>query len=116
MLWEFASALSPGIVGGSAVAMFILNKEKINLGRSTVIVLISAIMDNLFYILMIPIVLLIIGNASLFPDEINQSITKIIFWMGYGIITFICLLMFTILFLNLIGQNLLLPFYFVFHF
>ena len=98
MLWEFASALSPGIVGGSAVAMFILNKEKINLGRSTVIVLISAIMDNLFYILMIPIVLLIIGNASLFPDEINQSITKIIFWLGYGIITFICLLMFTILF------------------
>tara|TARA_Y100000385_G_scaffold151497_1_gene157081 strand:+ start:1235 stop:2407 length:1173 start_codon:yes stop_codon:yes gene_type:complete len=100
MLWEFASALSPGIVGGSAVAMFILNREKINLGRSTVIVLISAIMDNLFYILMIPIVLLMIGNASLFPNEINQSITQIIFWAGYGIITFICLLMFTVLFLK----------------
>jgi hypothetical protein len=27
MLWEFASALSPGVLGGTTVAMFILNKE-----------------------------------------------------------------------------------------
>jgi len=33
MLWEFASALSPGVVGGAAVAMFILNREKIPLGH-----------------------------------------------------------------------------------
>src|SRR5690606_16882407 len=35
MLWEFASALTPSVVGGSGIAMFILNREKINLGKST---------------------------------------------------------------------------------
>ena len=43
MLWEFASALAPGVLGGAAVAMFILNKEKIDLGRSTAIVFITAL-------------------------------------------------------------------------
>ena len=30
MLWEFASALTPSVVGGSGIAIFILNREKIN--------------------------------------------------------------------------------------
>ena len=113
MLWEFASALSPGIVGGSAVAMFILNKEKINLGRSTVIVFISAIMDNLFYIIMIPIVLLFVGNATLFPSQMNESsITQIVFWAGYAIIAFICLLMFIILFFKPHWAKIIINFFF----
>ena len=29
LLWEFASAITPSVVGGSSVAMFILNKEGI---------------------------------------------------------------------------------------
>src|SRR5690606_7897917 len=60
MIWEFASALTPGVVGGSAVAMFILNKEKISMGRSTAIVVITALMDNLFFILIVPLLLLFI--------------------------------------------------------
>jgi glycosyltransferase 2 family protein len=51
LVWEFASALTPGVVGGSAVAMFILQREKIALGKSTAIVLVTAILDNFFYIL-----------------------------------------------------------------
>ena len=43
LMWEFASAVSPGVVGGSAVAMFILKKEKINLGNSTAIVFTTAL-------------------------------------------------------------------------
>lgn len=33
MLWEFASAITPSVVGGSGVAMFILNKEGISLEK-----------------------------------------------------------------------------------
>lgn len=95
MLWEFASALSPGVVGGATVAMFILNKEKIELGRSTAIVVITAMMDNLFYIVLVPIVFLFISPSLLFPENssAHQSV-EFAFWIAYGIFAFIGLLLF----------------------
>ncbi len=90
LLWEFASALAPGVMSGSAVAMFILNKEKITLGRSTAVVIITILMDNLFYLLCIPLFIFFIGSAALFP--INTTI-QTIFWMAYAIFSTICLLM-----------------------
>lgn len=95
LIWEFASALSPGVVGGAGVAMFILNREKIPLGKSTAIVLITALMDNLFYIVVIPIVFIFISQAQLFPEGSETS--QGIFWLGYTIIFTVC----TILFLSI---------------
>jgi hypothetical protein len=87
MLWEFASALSPGVVGGAAVAMFILKREKIALGRSTAIVLITTLFYNLFYIILIPFVFLFIGQADLFPRETTGSLTvQYVFWIGFSVI------------------------------
>jgi len=92
MLWEFASALTPSVVGGSGVAMFILNREKIPLGKSTAIVLVTALLDELFYITMVAIVLLAIGTSNLFPVNLQKTIfgttfgTQGLFWIGYGFI------------------------------
>ena len=58
LMWEFASAVSPGVVGGSAVAMFILNKEKIPLGKATALVVTSTLLDNLFYLIIVLLLLL----------------------------------------------------------
>ena len=95
LLWEFASALSPGVVGGATVAMFILNKERINLGRSTAIVMITALLDNLFFILLIPFVFLFISSDLLFPNAtwVDKSIA-LVFWGGFGIIALVCVLLF----------------------
>lgn len=95
LLWEFASALSPGVVGGSAVAMFILNKEKIPLGRSTGIVIITAFLDNLFYILMIPLLFIFVDAHDLFPQQggFNQSVFYL-FVFGFSVIFSICLLLY----------------------
>lgn len=84
MIWEFASALAPGVAGGTAVAMFILNKEKIELGRATAIIFVTALMDNLFFVLMIPLVFLMIDSLVLFPEE-NLATSSILwlFWMAY---------------------------------
>ena len=99
LLWEFASALSPGVVGGAAVAMFILNREKIPLGRSTAIVIITAFMDNLFYIIMIPFVFIFIDQATLFPSQIASSgSVQWVFWSGFSVILIICLFLFSTLF------------------
>ncbi len=101
MLWEFASALTPSVVGGSGIAMFILNREGIALGKSTAIVLVSALLDELFFISMVLLVMLLIGGDLLFPVSLEQSFfgftlgTKSIFWLGYAFI----LLMTTTIFL-----------------
>lgn len=92
MVWEFASALTPGVVGGAAVAMFILNREKIPLGRSTAIVLITAMLDNLFYLIMVPLMLIFVGSSDLFPLSGSQTFLGMdlnivgVFWVGYGIV------------------------------
>ncbi len=93
MLWEFASALSPSVVGGSGVAMFILNREKIPLGRSTAIVLVTALLDELFYIFMVPVCILLAGWDTLFPIDLEKNLFGIsmgikgIFYTGYFFIT-----------------------------
>ena len=51
MVWEFASAVTPSIIGGAAAALFILNNEGINMGRTTTIVLFTTFLDELFFIL-----------------------------------------------------------------
>lgn len=101
MLWEFASALSPGVVGGAAVAMFILSREKIALGRSTAIVIITAMLDNLFYVLMIPFVFLFIDRYMLFPQSTGGSLAvEYVFWIGFAVILGICLFLFTAVFIR----------------
>ena len=50
VLWEFASAVTPSVVGGTAAAVFILNKEKIKLSKSIAYVMLTAVFDNAFFI------------------------------------------------------------------
>jgi len=69
MLWEFASAVTPSVVGGSAVALFIVSKEGIPPGRSTAIVMITALLDELFYIIMVPLMLILAGTGRLFASN-----------------------------------------------
>lgn len=89
MLWEFASSVTPSIVGGSAVALFVVRKEGINMGRTTAVVMTTALLDELFYIIMVPIVILIAGTGNLFITEPNFVIaglklsSKGVFIIGY---------------------------------
>ena len=66
MLWEFASAITPTMVGGTALAFFILNKEKVNMGRSIAVVLTTSFLDELFFVLAVPLVFIFVGKANLF--------------------------------------------------
>jgi uncharacterized protein (TIRG00374 family) len=106
MLWEFSSALTPSVVGGSGVAIFILNKEGLKLGRSTAIVMITAFLDELFYVVMVPLLFLFAG-ANLFPstvpemDVLGYSLgIKQVFWIGYGFMIFLISIIFFGIFIS----------------
>lgn len=97
-LWEFASALTPSVVGGSGVAMFIIGREGIALGRATAIVLVTALMDELFYVIMVPMVFLAVGMDHLFPESLDHAFwglpVRTIFWVGYGFILLLVAIIF----------------------
>jgi len=71
MLWEFTSAATPGAVGGTSVAMLYIHKEGISLGRSSAIVMVTSVLDELYFVLMFPLLLLLVGRGTLFaiPDS-----------------------------------------------
>jgi hypothetical protein len=91
MLWEFSSALAPGIIGGGFLfAIFILNREGINLGKSITAILNSSFLDGVFLAVMAPFVYLVAGKDALFSGiELNSAVGNSIFytfWTVYIII------------------------------
>jgi uncharacterized protein (TIRG00374 family) len=89
ILWEFASAVTPSVVGGSAVAIFILNKEGIKLGKAIAYVMVTAILDNLFFVIGAPIILYF-AQGNIFPASrmmemrLGRSL-EVLFWVSYGL-------------------------------
>jgi len=51
LLWEFGSAVTPGAVGGIALALFILRKEGISYGQTIATIMLTTILDNLAFVL-----------------------------------------------------------------
>ncbi|HSF55883.1 MAG TPA: lysylphosphatidylglycerol synthase transmembrane domain-containing protein [Algoriphagus sp.] len=89
ILWEFASAVTPSVVGGTAVAMFILNKEGIKMGKAIAFVMVTAILDNLFFVIGAPIILYL-AQGNIFPEskllesQMENSL-QAIFWISYSL-------------------------------
>lgn len=81
LLWEFFSALSPSVVGGSAFAIYMLIKEKISAGKSTAIIFIAIFLDEVFYLLVLPPILFLIG-----PDQIFDPIRDLGSYSGEGLV------------------------------
>jgi glycosyltransferase 2 family protein len=73
MLWEFTSAITPSTVGGTAVAVVFLHKEGLSVGRSTSVVLTTSFLDELYFVIMLPLVLLLVGRSALFTTSLQGS-------------------------------------------
>lgn len=103
MLWEFASSVTPSVVGGTAIAFFIMHREGFSLGRSSSIVMVTAMLDELFYIITVPIILLITRYSNHFIqlEDFPWNIgTRGIFYIGYGFLTFLTLAILTGIFIS----------------
>ncbi len=73
MLWEFTSAITPSTVGGTAVAVVFIHKEGISVGRSTSIVLATSFLDELYFVVMFPLILFIVGGDILFTTSLQGT-------------------------------------------
>jgi len=60
-------------VGGTALAVVFIHKEDISVGRSTSIVLATSFLDELYFVIMLPFLLLIIGGDILFTTSLQGT-------------------------------------------
>lgn len=80
MLWEFASALAPGIIGGGFFfAIWILSREGIDAGRSITVITFTSFLDGIFIAIMAPLVYFTVGR-----DELFQGMATGEGWLGTG--------------------------------
>lgn len=111
MLWEFGSAVSPGSVGGIAFALFLLAGEGISYGRSTAIILLNTLLDNIAFVVMFAIMYLLVGDSMFSvtancPDLQGQPVLLAVrglaskIWIGYasyvGAVAFLVIALFVL--------------------
>lgn len=112
MLWEFASCALPSVVGGSTIAAYILFKEKIPLGKSLVQVMLTAMLDKIYFALAVPLVMLF-ARDQLLPELVglNEAVRQsigIAFFISYLMVALYAGTMFYALLLNPKGMKRLL--------
>jgi uncharacterized protein (TIRG00374 family) len=117
VLWEFASAITPSAVGGTSVAIFFVNREGISLGLSSAMVLMTSFLDELYFIVVFPLALILLGSSQLF--DFGQATASLFsnqfFWItiiGYSLKLLYTLVVFYGLFINPRGLKWLLLFIF----
>ena len=94
VLWEFASAMTPSVVGGSAVASFILHRNGMRWGQSLATVMSTALLDELFFVLAVPAVALWVGWSGFLPETQGWWTGSVALIFGGGYLFMACLALF----------------------
>lgn len=100
MLWELASALTPSVVGGSAIAILVLKRGGMSGGQSVATVFVTAMLDELFYLIAVPLFLLLSLSTGhlVFPQIEDSTFGNSIPWLfaiAYAIIAVLTAIIFT---------------------
>lgn len=89
MMCEFTNCITPSAVGGSSLGPLFLNTEGIEFGRATTLMLTTLFMDELFFVVSCPIIVLLTPAHEIFSSGaagFSHGI-KYTFWGVYGLIT-----------------------------
>lgn len=89
-LCEFTSCVTPSAVGGSSLGMVFLHSEGISLGRATTLMITTLFLDELFFCVALPVVMLLIPYESLFGFTADSEMftlgLRTVFWIVYSVI------------------------------
>jgi hypothetical protein len=96
MLCAFTSCITPSSVGGSSLGMIFLNREGIELGRATTLMITTLFLDELFFVVSCPIVVLLTPAHEIFESgsAAFSSGLRLSFWLIYIGITLWTILLF----------------------
>lgn len=78
MLWEFTSAITPSTIGGTSVAVVFVHKEGLSVGKSASMVMLTAFFDELFFAIIFPVIILLVGGSVLFSFPGASTLMPII--------------------------------------
>ncbi len=84
LTWDFASAVTPSTIGGAPVATYAMTREGIKLGKSSAIVLYGVLLDQFWYALAVPILILAGFYYQVLPPEIGfvGNLTMVMIYCG----------------------------------
>lgn len=96
LMCAFTSAITPSAVGGSALAVFYLNREGLKVGRATSLTLTTLFLDEMFFVVFCPVIVALLPMYDLFGAGAHNVFFKsveAIFWVVYaGIVVYTALL------------------------
>ena len=96
LMCAFTSAITPSAVGGSALAIFYLNREGVSVGRATTLTLTTLFLDEMFFVVFCPILFIFLPVSDLFGAGENATFLRsieIVFWLVYaGIVVWTAIL------------------------
>lgn len=97
LMCAFTSAITPSAVGGSAFAIFYLNREGVSLGRASTLTLTTLFLDELFFVVFCPVILMVVPFDELFGSSTHDAVfmetVKLLFWLVYaGIVVWTAIL------------------------
>ncbi len=83
MLWEFTSAITPSAIGGTGLAVYYVHKEALSVGKSTAVVMATSFLDELYFIIMFPLMFIVVSGAELFTIGGESVLGTLIFTNKY---------------------------------
>ncbi len=70
--WDFTSSVTPSTIGGAPMATYAMTKEGFKLGQSSAIILYTVLLDQLWFALAVPILLVAGVYYEVVPDNIGM--------------------------------------------
>ena len=96
IMCAFTSAITPSAVGGSALAIFYLNREGVDVGRATTLTLTTLFLDEMFFVVFCPLLFLVLPASELFGPVADSAFlqgVEVVFWVVYaGIVAWTAIL------------------------
>lgn len=88
LLCSFTSCITPSAVGGSSMGMIFLNTQGIELGRATTLMMATLFLDELFFVVSCPLIVLLTPIRSLFASDAASFSQGVLysFWIIYALI------------------------------
>lgn len=84
LCWDFASSVTPSTIGGAPLATYAMTKEGYQLGKSTAIILYGVLLDQMWFALAVPILLVMALFFPIVPSNLGMvgHISMLLLYLG----------------------------------